>query len=703
MKSLPVVRHSWRLILAFLLALFVAPLLPRTVQQVAAQTEPPRTVFVHLFEWKWLDVAEECENFLGPKGFSAVQVSPPNEHAIVTNYPWWQRYQPVSYQLQSRSGTRAQFIEMVQRCNAVGVSIYVDAVINHMTGVGAGVGSAGSSFGVYSYPFYGYSDFHHCGRNGNDDIANYGDRWEVQNCELVNLADLNTGATYVRSQIVAYLQDLVNIGVAGFRVDAAKHMDTNDIHAIFAQVTGNYYVFQEVIEGAGEPITGAEYFQNGDVTEFDYSKEIGRVFKTGSLSWLSQFGESWGFMTSANAVVFVDNHDNQRGGGNIVTYKDGTLYNLTNVFMLAWPYGYPKVMSSFYFSSSDQSPPYDGAGNTRNVYSDYNNPNSYDCGGSNWVCEHRRAEIANMVEFRNVTSSAFTVNNWWSNGSNQIAFSRGNLGFVAINKESSSLTRSFQTGLPAGTYCNVTNGQLNAAGTGCTGSTVTVASDGTANITLASWTAVAIHVNDKTSGGGGYAKTYPQVYFRGTANAWATTAMELVGNYTWRTTATFTGASNDRFKFDIYGDWTLNFGDTNNDGIANQSGSDIAITNGAGVYTITFNDQTKAYTVTGGGGAPTGIATAFSVSGAYTSAGQNVYVVGNVAALGSWNPCSAVKLSPTAYPTWTGTVNLPASTAIEYKYVKYYDGNCATVVWQSGANKTFTTPGTGTVTRTDAW
>lgn len=30
---------------------------------------------VHLFEWKWSDIAKECENFLGPMGFGGVQVS----------------------------------------------------------------------------------------------------------------------------------------------------------------------------------------------------------------------------------------------------------------------------------------------------------------------------------------------------------------------------------------------------------------------------------------------------------------------------------------------------------------------------------------------------------------------------------------------------------------------------------------------------
>ena len=40
----------------------------------------------------------------------------------------------MSYLLNSRSGNREQFIDMVERCNAVGVRIFVDTVINHMAG-----------------------------------------------------------------------------------------------------------------------------------------------------------------------------------------------------------------------------------------------------------------------------------------------------------------------------------------------------------------------------------------------------------------------------------------------------------------------------------------------------------------------------------------------------------------------------------------
>ena len=85
-------------------------------------------------------------SFLAPNGFGGVQVSPPHEHRILdqpswdpnVRRPWYESYQPISYQLESRRGSRIEFIDMVQRCNNVGVRIYVDAVVNHMCGNDAG-------------------------------------------------------------------------------------------------------------------------------------------------------------------------------------------------------------------------------------------------------------------------------------------------------------------------------------------------------------------------------------------------------------------------------------------------------------------------------------------------------------------------------------------------------------------------------------
>ena len=44
---------------------------------LGAYTDPHcqgKQVIVHLFEWKWSDIANECERFLGKKGFCGVQV-----------------------------------------------------------------------------------------------------------------------------------------------------------------------------------------------------------------------------------------------------------------------------------------------------------------------------------------------------------------------------------------------------------------------------------------------------------------------------------------------------------------------------------------------------------------------------------------------------------------------------------------------------
>ena len=439
------------------------------------------TTFVHLFEWNWQDIATECETYLGPNGFAAVQVSPPNEHIDVPQ--WWARYQPVSYILESRGGSRSEFIDMVERCDAVGVDIYVDAIINHMA-AGSGTGTAGNTFGNKSYPMYSPQDFHTtCA------ISDYGDRWQVQNCELVGLADLNTADNYVQSTLAAYMNDLINIGVAGFRLDASKHMAASDIDGVLQRLNGNPLIFQEVIDQGGEAVGASEYFGNGLVTEFKYSVEIGNTFRNGSLSWLSNFGEAWGFMPSYQAVVFVDNHDNQRGhggGGNVITFEDGRLYDLANVFMLAWPYGYPKVMSSYDFhGDTDAGPPAVPVHNNGDL----------ECFGSNWKCEHRWSYIDGGVDFRNNTADNFTVTDWWSNGGNQIAFGRGDSGFVAINKESYALNTTLQTSMAPGQYCDVLSGELNAVGDGCSGNTLTVDSNGAVTVAVPSWEAVAIHKN----------------------------------------------------------------------------------------------------------------------------------------------------------------------------------------------------------------
>lgn len=487
------------------------PSLPQTYR--ATGRAAAGDVFVHLFEWKWSDIASECEAVLGPAGFRAVQVSPPQEHAVINGHPWWQRYQPVSYSIaRSRSGTRAEFTDMVNRCKAAGVGIYVDAVINHMT-AGAGTGSAGTVYTKYSYPgLYGPGDFHGaCGVNDYSNPAN------VQDCELVGLADLNTLLPDVRGKIAGYLLELLRLGVAGFRIDAAKHMQPVDLDSILGRVNRTLaaegrplpYYFAEVIDHGGEGVSrthyyGLAYASGGaaDITEFRF-RGVGDKFLGGGSNRISQlnpngstgnqFSEgAWSLMPSDKAVVFLENHDTQRDGG--IGYRSPAAFRLANVWMLAQPYGYPSILSGYAFtmgSGRDQGPPSNAAGET----------NAVSCAASleaaqngQWVCEHRDPAILRMVGFRRAVAGT-DLNRWWDNGANAIAFSRGDRGFVAINREGSAVTVSTPTGLPAGTYCDVLTG--GKAGTACAGTAVTVGAGGAVEFSLASNTAVAIHAGTR--------------------------------------------------------------------------------------------------------------------------------------------------------------------------------------------------------------
>ncbi|GAA2401778.1 carbohydrate-binding module family 20 domain-containing protein [Streptomyces glaucosporus] len=438
-----------------------------------AQAAPPGTkdVTAVLFEWKFDSIARECTSRLGPAGYGYVQVSPPQEH--IQGSQWWTSYQPVSYKIAGRLGTRAQFQNMVNTCHAAGVKVVVDTVINHMS-AGSGTGTGGSAYTKYDYPgIYQGQDMDDC----RSEINNYQDRANVQNCELVGLADLDTGEPYVRSRIAAYMNDLLSLGVDGFRIDAAKHMPAADLKAIKAQLTNpNAYWKQEAIHGAGEAVSPGEYLGNGDVQEFRYARDLKRVFKNEKLAHLKNFGEAWGYMPSGQSGVFVDNHDTERGGDTL-SYKDGADYTLASVFMLAWPYGSPDVHSGYEWSDKDAGPPNGGTVNA--------------CYSDGWKCQHAWPEISSMVALRN-TARGQAVTDWWDNGNDAIAFGRGSRAYVAINHEPTSLTRTFTTSLAAGDYCDVQSGRK-----------VTVDGSGRFTATLGANTALALHTGARTCSGGG--------------------------------------------------------------------------------------------------------------------------------------------------------------------------------------------------------
>ncbi len=574
-------------------ALLTAGIVPLTLAATAGTAHAAMNsgdVIANLFMWNWTSVADECTTVLGPAGYGGVQVAPPEDSTTASGHPWWEVYQPVDYNLTSRMGNEAQFKAMVSTCRAAGVKVYVDAVINHMTGQGSSSYGGVTGYTKYDYPgLYSSADFHNypadCAES-DDQIHNWDDYNEVTHCELSDLSDLRTESDYVRTEIAGYLNKLIGYGVSGFRVDAAKHIGETDLAAIEGKLDTTAdgtapYVAQEVIPGGTGQLAPASFEVTGSLLGFDYADDLTQQFN-GSIANLKTFGSSWGLLPSSDELVFVENHDTERNGSTL-SYKSGAVNNLATEFELAWGYGTPEVYAGFDFTNSDDSPPATSSGMVTDTT----------C-GSGWECTDRVTGVNHMVAWHNHTAGQ-SVANWYDDGSDLIAFSRGSAGWIAVNNESSAQTRTFATGMAAGIYCDTIHGAV--SGGACTGTTVTVDGSGNASVTVPAKDSVAFDSTDRVSA--------------------ATTVSE------------------------------------------------------------TFSEN------------------------ATTVFGQNVYVVGSIPVLGDWDTGSAVLLSSATYPVWTGTLNLPAGTAFQYKYIKK-DGS-GNVTWESGDNRSTTTPASGSATLNDTW
>ncbi|GAB3228966.1 carbohydrate-binding module family 20 domain-containing protein [Glycomyces halotolerans] len=441
---------------------------------------------LNMFEWTWNSIAAECSGPLADSGYTHIQTSPPQEHILGTDtspgeeHAWYIHYQPVSYKLDSRLGTRAEFANMVATCDAAGIGVIADAVINHMA-AGASetrTGWAGSRYSQFHYPDAGYGpdDFHNTGSDYCE-ISDYSDRRQVQTCHLVGLNDLDTGSAYVQGRIADYLNDLISLGVAGFRIDAAKHIDAGELGAILSRVHGDPYIVQEVIEADGEPITDAEYAPNGDVHVFDYARDLEHhINGSAPAQYLPDMGTDWGYI--AEAGTFVANHDTERGSETL-NHTHGQDYLLAEAFMLAHPFGTPSSYTGYEFGAFHEGPPLNADGSVADV----------DCGSDAFTCIHRSPYMSGMAGFRAATAGT-GLNDTWGSG-DAFAFGRGDRGHAVFNASDGTVSRTFTTALPDGDYTDVISG-----------ATVTVAG-GAFNATVAAGTALALHVGDTGGGSGG--------------------------------------------------------------------------------------------------------------------------------------------------------------------------------------------------------
>jgi len=434
-------------------------------------------VILHPFQWHYNSIAKECTEYLGPAGFDGVQISQPAEHINKTD-AWWAVYQPVNFKnFTTMTGNEQELRAMLKACNEAGVKVFADAVFNQRGSQG-GVGLGGTHFnaGAFSYPDLDSSDFH---RNGCT-ISNYGDANNVRTCALSGMPDLATDSPQTQGKIADYLVSLMNMGVYGFRVDAAKHMGYNDLEQIFKKVEEKagrrppaYY---EVIGASGEAseIQPDKYVNNGNtvVTDFSQVNAFTNAFQNGNFASALNFGCSF---NCDNAEIFVNNHDDEAhrcsAGTCSMETQNNPRYSMAQSWLAVWPSAKVRqIYSGYRFSEHDPAGPI----------------SSPRCEGG-WLCQHREPMVLNAPRFARATRGQGVTSKGFDN--NVLWFNRGNKGFYALNTSNNQVTKEFKVEMPDGVYCNILSAVDPCA------SKITV-SGGKANVTIQGQKAAAICIGD---------------------------------------------------------------------------------------------------------------------------------------------------------------------------------------------------------------
>lgn len=192
-------------------------------------------VTFHAFNWTFNQIKDNLES-LANSGFKNV-LTMPVQQPKNGGSSWWAYYQPISFSIANNSalGTKEDLSSLCSEADKYGISIMVDVVANHLANISDddlesdGTPKVSPSVAEYEPVIYNNRNidtdgngvtFHH---NKNA----VGSGAETQFYPYGNLPDLNTSNPYVQQRVLSLLKECIDVGVDGFRFDAAKHIETS--------------------------------------------------------------------------------------------------------------------------------------------------------------------------------------------------------------------------------------------------------------------------------------------------------------------------------------------------------------------------------------------------------------------------------------------------------------------------------------------
>lgn len=628
----------------------------------------------------WQGIIDKLnDNYFTNMGVTAIWISPPVENITTldpTNssaayHGYWARD---FFKTNPAFGTSSDFAGLISTAHAKNIKIIIDFVPNH---------TSTAEYAGYTFPEDGklFRNGTLIGGFTNDAAGifnhlSWSDFSTLENGiyhSLYGLADLN----HMNGTVDTYMKDAINQwldwGVDGIRVDAVKHMSQGWQKSWLSSIYSHkpVFVFGEWYNGGTSADSDMTRFANDSgmsLLDFRFANALRNVIGgSGNMYDLDSVvtATAGDYDEANNQVTFIDNHDMSRFY--TLTSSTGKVDQAYAVMLTSR--GIPTV----YYGSEQYL-----AGST----------DPYNRGDMTSFSTASKAytiisKLAPLRKSNPALAYGDTEQRWINNDVYIYEREFGNSVVVtAVNKSASANYNitGLYTALPAGTYNDVLGGTLN-------GNSITVAGSGS----VGAFDLGAGEVGVWQYSGGASAPAIGNV---GPTMAKATDTITIDGKGFGNTAGSV--------KIGTVSALVVSWSDSQ---IKAKIPSMTAGTYNVTVVSsgnVTSNIFDRFQVLSG-----TQVTVRFYVNNATTAYGTNVYLVGSVSELGNWAPADAIgplfnnSGSIGAYPTWFYDVNVPAGTNISYKFIKKDpSGN---VTWESGSNHTVTTPGSGTASIAVNW
>lgn len=183
---------------------------------------------LHVWSWNFNEIAKNMQQ-IAEAGFSMIQTSPVQEcfnpeggskkifDPNVTEGNWYYYYQPTNWKVGNQIlGSREEMKAMMDSAAKYDIKVLVDVLPNHTA---FDVDAVSPEF----YEAVGGRDkmFH---TTGLTPVSDYNDRFECTLQGSGALPDVNTENPDFQKYYMEFINDLISMGVKGFRYDTAKHI-----------------------------------------------------------------------------------------------------------------------------------------------------------------------------------------------------------------------------------------------------------------------------------------------------------------------------------------------------------------------------------------------------------------------------------------------------------------------------------------------